>query len=80
MSSEKQARLHVNTGHIIASGISHTGLVRKENEDSISLDESGQVLLVADGMGGHERGAEASQTAIKVFTEHLTPDKIKGGA
>jgi protein phosphatase len=77
MNSNNRVHLHVETSQIIASGISDVGHVRKENEDSISLDESGQVLLIADGMGGHERGAEASQTAIKVFREHLAPERIK---
>ncbi|MBN2059739.1 MAG: serine/threonine-protein phosphatase [Deltaproteobacteria bacterium] len=77
MTTENRVYVNVKTEHIIASGLSDRGLVREENEDSIFLDESGQVLLLADGMGGHERGAEASQTAVKVFKEHLTPEKIK---
>lgn len=62
---------------IVAAGISDVGCVRTENEDSIWLDESGLVLLLADGMGGHDRGAEASRTAIDVFRELLTPEIIK---
>jgi len=67
----------VNTTRIVAAGLSDVGHARSENEDSIWLDESGLVLLLADGMGGHERGAEASQTAINNFREMLTPETIK---
>jgi protein phosphatase len=31
-------------------------------------------MLLADGMGGHERGAEASEAAIAVLKERLQPD------
>lgn len=62
---------------IVAAGISDAGCVRTENEDSIWLDETGLVLLLADGMGGHDRGAEASGTVIDIFRQLLTPDVIK---
>jgi protein phosphatase len=77
MNSENRIHQEVNTQRIVATGISDVGHARSENEDSIWLDNSGLVLLVADGMGGHERGAEASQTAIKNFRELLTPETIK---
>ena len=77
METEKSIMMEVNSPKIVATGISDAGYVRDENEDSIWLDESGLVLLLADGMGGHERGAEASRTAIRIFRELLTPEGIK---
>ena len=77
MNQGNPVHVHVETPQIVATGISDTGYVRSENEDSIWIDDSGLVLAVADGMGGHERGAEASQTAIKVFQERLNRETIK---
>jgi protein phosphatase len=77
MEKENNIDMEIVTPRIIAAGISDTGCVRTENEDSIWLDESGLVLLLADGMGGHDRGAEASRTVIDIFRQLLTPDVIK---
>nr|MBC8433659.1 hypothetical protein [Candidatus Desulfatibia vada] len=55
MKSDEQVHFKVETARIAATGISDTGNVRSENEDSIFLDEAGTFLLLADGMGGHER-------------------------
>ncbi|MCB1864655.1 MAG: serine/threonine-protein phosphatase [Chromatiales bacterium] len=40
------------------------GSVRAANEDSVALAPGGQLLLLADGMGGHVGGALASQLAV----------------
>lgn len=77
MPSEKRIHLQVNNSQIIATGISDVGSLRSENEDSIWIDDSGLILLVADGMGGHERGAEASRKAVDVFRERLASDTLK---
>jgi serine/threonine protein phosphatase PrpC len=77
MKSDEQVHFKVDTGRIIATGISDTGNVRSENEDAIFLDEAGIFLLLADGMGGHERGAEASQTVLQVIQEYLQPEVVQ---
>ncbi len=77
--AEKEKRIHlsIRTDEVTAIGVSDPGLVRPQNEDSIWVDQSGTFLLLADGMGGHERGAEASQTAIKIIRERLKPESLK---
>ena len=59
-----------------AWGISHPGRKRPENEDSFHLDENGGFVLLADGMGGHERGAEASTTAIDIISGFFAPEAV----
>ncbi len=52
-----------------SAGLSDRGLVREENEDAFVV--SGSVAAVADGMGGHQAGGLASQTALAEFTKTL---------
>lgn len=70
-------RLNIENSIAVVAGISDRGFVRETNEDNIWVDESGELLLIADGMGGHERGAEASRIAIEIFKKLLAPDLIK---
>jgi len=46
-----------------------TGRVRTNNEDSVALDESCAVAVLADGMGGYNAGEVASGMAITI-TQH----------
>ncbi|HAF95562.1 MAG: hypothetical protein A2X34_07645 [Elusimicrobia bacterium GWC2_51_8] len=46
--------------------LSDTGKVRTNNEDSALVDETLELAIVADGMGGHSSGELASSMAVKV--------------
>ncbi|MEW5955509.1 MAG: protein phosphatase 2C domain-containing protein, partial [Candidatus Micrarchaeota archaeon] len=50
-----------------AHGVSAIG-GRRKNEDSFHASE--RLLVVADGMGGHEAGKEASQTVTDTMASH----------
>jgi len=52
---------------LTAHGITHTGSVRKGNEDALFWDASLGLFLVADGMGGHNAGEVASSQAIEAI-------------
>jgi len=49
------------------------GRRRDHNEDSVLAvsTDSGELLAVADGMGGHSAGDVASATALEAFAEDL---------
>lgn len=76
MNTSGRVHVRIKGKYIVASGISDTGRVRTENQDAIYLDEEGHFLLLADGMGGHERGAEASQAVIEVIQKYLQPELL----
>ena len=65
---------------------SDIGMVRQENQDSFgkfpegNLDlsnDSGQLFVVADGMGGHEGGREASQMAVQTIRDSYFGDSAR---
>jgi len=74
--NDKKNRIYsqTKTSSLIVYGISDRGRVRPTNEDSIYIDSDGRFILLADGIGGHVRGAEASETVIKIFCDHFEPD------
>ena len=54
-----------------AFGASDVGLVRPSNEDNFLIDEQLGLVIVGDGMGGHEGGEIASASAIVAVRDFL---------
>ena len=76
MNTKQRLSLKIETTEITACGISDSGRERSENEDAILIEERGHFMLLADGMGGHERGAEASATVIEIVQAFLRPEVL----
>ena len=55
----------------LAVGRTHPGRRRTSNEDSFVVDSDIALLLVADGMGGHQAGEVASQLAAQTIAEFV---------
>ncbi|HAN75862.1 MAG TPA: serine/threonine protein phosphatase [Planktothrix sp. UBA8407] len=53
------------------AGMTDTGNVRSANQDSYYIDPDGRFFIVADGMGGHAGGQEASLIATQTIKEHI---------
>jgi len=53
-------------------GASDVGMARKVNEDALLMAPELNLIAVADGMGGFQRGDVASQLACNVVREHVT--------
>jgi len=51
--------------------LSDTGLKREHNEDAILVNKNASTFIVADGMGGHEKGEVASQILIETFLSSI---------
>lgn len=53
------------------AAISHPGRTRRRNEDTFWVDEGQKLFIVADGMGGQRRGAEAARAAVTAIGRAL---------
>ena len=56
---------------ISAHGVSDVGMRRDHNEDSFLVDLDLGLLVVADGMGGHAGGEQASRLAVETIQREV---------
>jgi PPM family protein phosphatase len=60
------------------ASLSHPGMVRTHNEDSIFVDSEAGIALLADGMGGYNAGEVASGIAVNVISKGMLPELTSG--
>ncbi|MBD2210271.1 Stp1/IreP family PP2C-type Ser/Thr phosphatase [Calothrix sp. FACHB-156] len=53
------------------AGLSDPGLIRSNNQDAYYIDPAKRFCIVADGMGGHAGGEEASRIATQQIQAYL---------
>ena len=61
-----------------AASLSHPGMVRTHNEDSVFVDGDAGLAVLADGMGGYNAGEVASVIAVNVLSSGLLPELGSG--
>lgn len=60
-----------DTAKLVIYGVSDVGLMREHNEDHIAWNKDMGLVIVADGMGGHNAGEVASEIAVNSIQEAL---------
>jgi protein phosphatase len=63
---------------IASFALSDVGRVRRDNQDSSGHFPDRNLFVVADGMGGHKGGKQASEMAVATIAERLLGDADTG--
>lgn len=59
-----------------SAALSHCGVVRQINEDSVLSIPDNRLWVIADGMGGHEAGDIASKIVVDVLEKGVLPTSL----
>ena len=62
------------TAALEVASLSHPGMVRSHNEDSVFVDGEAGIAVLADGMGGYSAGEVASGIAVNVVSSGMLPE------
>src|SRR5207248_10784858 len=60
------------------ASLSHPGMVRTHNEDSVFVDGDAGLAVLADGMGGYSAGEVASGIAVNVISTGMLQELNSG--
>jgi len=66
------------TATLEVASLSHPGMVRTHNEDTVFVDGEAGIAILADGMGGYNAGEVASGIAVNVVSNGMMPE-LKSG-
>ncbi len=70
--------LMAETQPLDIASLSHPGMVRVHNEDSVFVDGEAGIAILADGMGGYSAGEVASGIAVTVVASGMLPELQSG--
>ncbi len=68
------------SAHVVldVASLSHPGMVRTHNEDSVFVDGEAGLAVLADGMGGYSAGEVASGIAVNVISTGMLEELRSG--
>ena len=78
MAARSAPTLSVARAALDVAQMTHPGMVRAHNEDSIFVDGVAGLAVLADGMGGYSAGEVASGIAVNVIRNGLLPELNSG--
>lgn len=67
MKDKKSPQAEKSKIQLGAVGATDKGPVREINEDNYYVSADGNIIVIADGMGGHAKGEEASKMVVDAF-------------